>query len=291
MLDTSCTGSFIKKTIEFRWDLLERIKRNSEDWELDEGKESGIKLKYDCVKSFMNTDAFQKFSTKYGLDSEIVASFCESFATHVELPKEKWFKYHPPIKEEIKEPVPVKEETRIYNVDLVVHSAYIEKPPFPVRIKEHAKVSTMVNKSYIRTPNPAEQIKVEPSVAMVKDLLVENIDGHVIYFCDEAARIAKPDEKDKHRPVVGMPVVSVKIGDHCYHGLCDIGASVSAIPYTLYQEIMNDIAPAEIEDIDVTIKLANRDTISPCEIIRDVEVLCGKIKYPTHFVVLGSPQD
>jgi hypothetical protein len=65
----------------------------SKDWELDEGKESGIKLKFDCVKSFMNTDAFQKFSTKYGLDSEIVASFCESFATHVDLPKEKWFKY------------------------------------------------------------------------------------------------------------------------------------------------------------------------------------------------------
>ena len=49
---------------------------------------------------------------------------------------------------------------------------------------------------------------------MVKDLLVDNIDGHVIYFCDEAARIAKPDEKDKHRPVVGMPIVSVKMGDH-----------------------------------------------------------------------------
>ena len=25
MLDTSCTGSFMKKTIEFRWDLFERI--------------------------------------------------------------------------------------------------------------------------------------------------------------------------------------------------------------------------------------------------------------------------
>ena len=69
---------------------------------------------------------------------------------------------------------------------------------------------------------------------MVKDLLVDNIDGHVIYFYDKAARIAKPDEKDKHRPVVGMPIVSVKIGDHCYHGLCDIGASVSAIPFPLY---------------------------------------------------------
>ena len=93
----------------------------------------------------------------------------------------------------------------------------------------------MVNKSYVRTPKPSEQIKVEPSVAMVKDLLVDNIDGHVIYFCDEAARIAKPDEKDKHRPVVGMLVVLVKIGDHCYHGLCDLGASVSAIPFSLYE--------------------------------------------------------
>ena len=115
---------------------------------------------------------------------------------------------------------------------------------------------------------------------MVKDILVENIDGHVVYFCDEAPRIAKPDEK-MNIHVVGMPIVSVKIGDHCYHGLCDLGASVSAIPFTLYQEIMNDIAPAEIEDIDVTIKLANRDTITPLGIVRDVEVLCGKIKYPT----------
>ena len=45
----------------------------------------------------MDTDAFRGFSAKYGLDSEIVASFCESFATHVDLPKEKWFKYNPPI--------------------------------------------------------------------------------------------------------------------------------------------------------------------------------------------------
>ena len=37
-LDTSCTGSFMKKTIEFKWDLLERIKRNSEDWNLTKVK-------------------------------------------------------------------------------------------------------------------------------------------------------------------------------------------------------------------------------------------------------------
>ena len=54
---------------------------------------------------------------------------------------------------------------------------------------------------------------------------------------------------------------------------------------------MHDIAPDELEGIDVTIKLANRDTISPIGIVRDVEVLCGKAKYPADFLVLGSPQD
>ena len=73
MLDTSCVGSFMMKTIEFRWNLLDRIKRNSEDWDLEEGKESGTTPKFDCVKSFMDTDAFRGFSAKYGLESEIVA--------------------------------------------------------------------------------------------------------------------------------------------------------------------------------------------------------------------------
>ena len=54
---------------------------------------------------------------------------------------------------------------------------------------------------------------------------------------------------------------------------------------------MHDIAPIELEDIDVTIELANRDTFSPVGIFRDVEFLCGKTKYPADFLVLGSPQD
>ena len=156
------------------------------------------------------------------------------------------FKYHPPIEVKVVEPIKVEEKTITYNVDPIVPTAYIEKPPFPIRIKDHAKASTVVNKSNIRTPKPPEQIKVEPSIAMVKDLLADNIDGHVIYFYDEAARIARPDTKNKHRPVVGMPVISVKIGDHCYHGLCDMGASASAISISLYNEIMHDIASTEL---------------------------------------------
>jgi hypothetical protein len=83
-------------------------------------------------------------------------------------------------------------------------------------------------------------------------------------------------------------VLSVRIGDHCYYGLCDIGASSSAIPYELYKEIMHEIGPCELEEIDVVIQLANRETISPIGIVRDVEVLCGKTKYPANFLILGT---
>ena len=53
MLDTSCGGSYMLKTIEFKWDLLERIKRNSKDWGSDGGKELGMTPKFECVKSFL----------------------------------------------------------------------------------------------------------------------------------------------------------------------------------------------------------------------------------------------
>ena len=68
----------------------------------------------------------------------------------------------------------------------------------------------MVRKSNIRTYKPLEQVKVEPNIAIVKDLLADNIDGHVIYFCDETARIAKPCAKDKNKPMVGMLLFLLK---------------------------------------------------------------------------------
>ena len=84
--------------------------------------------------------------------------------------------------------------------------------------------------------------------------------------------------------MVGVPVISVKIGEHCYHGLCDMGASASVIPYNLYKEIKHEIAPTELEDIDVTIKLANRDTISPMGIVR--ESCVGKLNILPIFLFL-----
>ncbi|KAK1684068.1 hypothetical protein QYE76_044916 [Lolium multiflorum] len=283
LLDTSCSGSFTRKSEEFKRDLLDRIQENTEGWENDKDRESGIIYDYKCIEAFMDTDKFRNMSATYGLDSQVVANLYKAFASHYELPKKNFDKYHEPYKDKVDSSV--NKCVVIETVDNVIPEAYIEKTPFPAKMKEYSVISSAVNKSEKKPREPEEQIKIEPVVAIVKDLVTENVeDGHII-FCEDASNIVSHPNKSKQ---VSVPMLSVRIGDHCYYGLCDIGASVSAIPYELYTEIMHEIGSCELEDIDVVIHLANRETISPIGIVRDVEVLCGKIKYPADFLVLGS---
>ncbi|KAK1698315.1 hypothetical protein QYE76_015012 [Lolium multiflorum] len=228
--------------------------------------------------AFMDTDKFRNMSATYGLDSQVVANLYKAFASHYELPKKNFDKYHEPYKDKVDSSV---NKCVVIETDNVIPEAYIEKTPFPAKMKEYSVISSAVNKSEKKPKEPEEQIKIEPAVAIVKDLVTENVeDGHII-FCEDASNIVSHPNKSKQ---VSVPMLSVRIGDHCYYGLCDIGASVSAIPYELYTEIMHEIGSCELEDIDVVIHLANRETISPIGIVRDVEVLCGKIKYPADFL-------
>ncbi|KAK1629767.1 hypothetical protein QYE76_004082 [Lolium multiflorum] len=283
LLDTSCSGSFTRNKEEFKRDLLDRIQENTEGWENDKDRESGIIYDYKCIEAFMDTDKFRNMSATYGLDSQVVANLYKAFASHYELPKNNFDKYHEPYKDKVDSSV--NKCVVIETVDNVIPEVYIEKTPFPAKMKEYSVISSVVHKSEKKPIEPEEQIKIEPAVAIVKDLVTENVeDGHII-FCEDASNIVSHPNKPKQ---VSVPMLSVRIGDHCYYGLCDIGASVSAIPYELYTEIMHEIDSCELEDIDVVIQLANRETISPIGIVRDVEVLCGKIKYPADFLVLGS---
>ncbi|KAK1695719.1 hypothetical protein QYE76_012416 [Lolium multiflorum] len=257
LLDTSCSRSFTRNKEEFKRDLLDRIQENTEGWENDKDRESGIIYDYKCIEAFMDTDKFRNMSATYGLDSQVVANLYKAFASHYELPKKNFDKYHEPYKDKVDSSV--NKCVVIETVDNVIPEAYIEKTPFPAKMKEYSVISSAVNKSEKKPKEPEEQIKIEPAVAIVKDLVTENVeDGHII-FCEDASNIVSHPNKSKQ---VSVPMLSVRIGDHCYYGLCDIGASVSAIPYELYTEIMHEIGSCELEDIDVVIHLANRETIS-----------------------------
>src|SRR3954469_5689646 len=278
MLDASSSRVFQTRSVEEKWDLIERIQKNTEDWEIDKGIEPAINYEHDYIESYVKTDYLNTFCSKIGLDSQLMIDFCQDFSSHVESSK-KESQHHKPFKES-----PIE----INVTDPILPAVVYEQPPYPARIKEHSFVTGILNKSGRTTDEPEDLIKVKPQVALVKDLVTSDIEESIISFCFVSTNIVTPKNKD---PISGTPVVSIKIGNHNYYGLCDLGSSVSAIPFSLYQEIMHEIQPCEIEDIDVTIHLANKQTISPVGIVRDVEVLCGKVKYPTDFLVLGSVQD
>src|SRR4051812_29202090 len=265
--------------MEEKWDLIERIQKNTEEWEIDKGIEPVINYEHDYIESYVKTDYFNNFFSKIGLDSQLMIDFCKNFASHIDSSKEEKDQYHKPFKE-----LPV----YINVADPILPAVLYEKPPFPARIRGHSFVTGIINKSERRTDEPEDQIKVNPQVAVVKDLVTNVVLDSDINFCAASTNIVTAKNKS---PISGTPIVSVKIGYHNYYGLCDLGSSVSAIPYSLYQGIMGEISPYELEDFDVTIYLANKETISPIGIVRYVEVLCGKVKYPIDFLVLGSVQD
>jgi hypothetical protein len=247
---------------EAKWDLLDRIQENTEGWENDKGRKSGINYDYECIKAFMGTDDFHNVSAVYGLDSQILANYFKVLASYLDVPKKDWNKYHAPYKDTVS--CVSARPTKNYTVDRILPELYFGKMPFPAKVKEYSTLTSVLKKSAKKAVEPIEQITVKSPVAIVKDLVTKNVeDGHII-FCEDASNIVlHPSRPSK----ISVPMLSVRIGDHCYYGLCDIGASSSAIPFELYKEIMHEIGPCELEEIDVVIQLANRETISPIGIV------------------------
>jgi hypothetical protein len=206
----------------------------------------------------MGTDDFLNVSAVYGLDSQILANCFKAFASYLDVPKKDWNKYHVPYKDTVS-CIPAR-TTKVCTVDRILPEPYFEETPFPAKVKEHITLISVLKKSAKKAVEPDEQIIIKSHVAIVKDLVTKNMGDEHIVFCEDASNIVSHPSRYRKTSV---HVLSVRIDDHCYYSLCDIGASLSAIPYELYREIMHEIAPCELEDIDVVIQLANRETVLP----------------------------
>src|SRR4051794_23323185 len=99
LLDASCSGSFTRIKEEAKWDLLDHIQENSEGWDMDKGKESGINYEYDCIKAFVETIDCQELRDKYDLNPQVLANYLKHFASYINAPKGKWGIYHEPFKD------------------------------------------------------------------------------------------------------------------------------------------------------------------------------------------------
>ena len=89
----------------------------------------------------------------------------------IDVSKKKKDQHHEPFK-----------EVQVNIIDPILPAAIIEKPPFPVRMKEHSFITGVVNKSERMAREPEDQIKVDPQVALVKDLVTSNVEDFPIHF-------------------------------------------------------------------------------------------------------------
>jgi hypothetical protein len=92
-------------------------------------------------------------------------------------------------------------------------------------------------------------------------------------------------------PKLGDPgsfAIPIMIGDtNVERALCDLGASVSMLPLSLFMRI----GIGNLKPTDISLKLADRTIISPVGIAEDMPVLIDGCFVPADFVVVDIPED
>src|ERR1041385_7074987 len=121
MLDSYSSGVFQTRSVEVKWDLIERIKKNTEDWEIDKGIELAINYGHDYIESHVKNDYFNTFCSKIGLDSQLMIDFCKNFASRIDSSKKEKDQYHKPFKE-----LPID----INVTDPILPTVFLRKAPF-----------------------------------------------------------------------------------------------------------------------------------------------------------------
>ena len=81
--------------------------------------------------------------------------------------------------------------------------------------------------------HPLSKVKLNLVLLWLKISWLIMLMGMLFISMMKLLELLNPIRKINIDLFVGMPVVSVKIGDHCYHGLCDVGASASAMPHDI----------------------------------------------------------
>src|SRR3954462_12246338 len=86
----------------------------------------------------------------------------------------------------------------------------------------------------------------------------------------------------------GIPTISCSIGKTDIHNaLCDLGAGVSVMPYSLYK----NLGLGEYSATSITLEMDDKSTKQPIGMIEDVLLRIYEHVSPTDFIILEIPED
>ncbi|CAM8999027.1 unnamed protein product [Rhodiola kirilowii] len=188
-------------------------------------------------------------------------------------------------------------EERVENPAQTVEPAPFKPPiPFPQRFKatrrdkEFMQFVDKIRTLYIMMPFTDAITQIPTYAKFMKEILTgkRKIDGTETVALSEECSAAMhlpipPKLKDSGSFSIPCDIGGITIR----RALCDLGASVSIIPYSLYSKLnLGDLCPTNI-----SIRLADRSCRLPKGILKDVPVKVKNIYIPADFIVLEISED
>ncbi|CAM8983494.1 unnamed protein product [Rhodiola kirilowii] len=190
---------------------------------------------------------------------------------------------------EVELQAPTEEEKKEEEPVLTRH--YVPRIPFPQRLNKSKldahfqRFVEMLKKLYVTLPFH-EVIAQNPTYAkFLKDIvsnrrvIEESSMVALNVECSAIVQSRMPKKMQDHGPF-SIPISLGKIETD--RALCDLGASISLIPYSLFEKI--DVG--ELHPTTISLKLADTSSRIPRGVLRDVSIKVGKFFIPVDFYVL-----
>ncbi|PIN11732.1 DNA-directed DNA polymerase [Handroanthus impetiginosus] len=198
------------------------------------------------------------------------------------------------LQEVIKEPTKSKEKE--VEAPLEVSKPTTLQPHFPQILqkqkleKQFLKFLEVFKKLHINIPF-AEALEQMPSyVKFMKDILSKKRrlgDYETVALTEECSAIIQNKLPPKLKDPGSFPIPCT-IGTHFSgRALCDLGASINLMPYSIYRTL----GLGEAKPTSITLQLADRSLTYPKGVIEDILVKVDKFIFPTDFVVLDMEVD
>ncbi|XP_041999960.1 uncharacterized protein LOC121749455 [Salvia splendens] len=123
-----------------------------------------------------------------------------------------------------------------------------------------------------------------PVSKFIKDYLEGKVNEEGKMIADETvSAVIQRNDLPSKKTDPGMFTLPISIGDvQVEHAMCDLGASINVLPYSIYQRL----GKAKLVDTDIMIQLADRSCIHPEGILEDVIVKVNNFLYPADFFVI-----
>ncbi|CAM8991408.1 unnamed protein product [Rhodiola kirilowii] len=195
---------------------------------------------------------------------------------------------------EVEPQTPTEEEEK--HEEPALMRKYVPMVPFPQRLNKSKldahfqRFVEMLKKLYVTLPFH-EVITQNPTYAKFLKDIVSNRrvieESSMVALNAECSAIvqSRMPRKMQDQGSFSIPISIGKI--EIDRALCDLGASISLIPYSLYEKIdMGELHPTTI-----SLKLADRCSRVPNGVLRDVPIKVGKFFIPVDFYVLDMDSE